>query len=491
MPKQLFEISDFKNWIVNDETTQSNKWFVDMLWLDPWSEEWILQINNRLEAETTTSMTSSPLSNVVFDWKIISWNSDKELWYESTANTWTLMHTNTNNWDNNDIIVYQDYLIYASNDRLWRSTWTTIWAWFTDSPTRWSGTTFSNGTSADDHFFKIFNNRLYVSDWNFIAELDWASDPATPWNWIFTAEKFILPKWESINSLEVTWWLLAIWTESGTFYLWDWSSANASQIIKTTLWSISAMIQLENTLFVFAWIWWTVYRYNWADLIPVIQIPNFNMNADTFVRKPAVRRYKNGIIFWIPDNWIYVFNRIKEWDSFSLVKYWNLNWWKTIDNDDGIIYSIFMTSTWSTNAEFIVWYDHSSTKGIDRTWSVRYRMYEAWSWDTSAAPYLETFVYELRDNNWKPTKVQWVQWLFKETVESSTDRNNIEVEYRINRDTSYTVLWDIWNDWIDLDKILRWIGKRVDKIQFKVKFWEKSTSDVWNRNTKLTNLKIF
>jgi len=487
MSKQLLSIDWFKEAIVNDETTQWNKGFVDMLWLDPWAEDWVLQINKRLIADTTVWLSENPYSNTTFDWKTLYWMDSKEIWYENTTDTWTLLHTNSNAWDNVDLITYQDYLIYAANTKLWRSTNTTI-AWgFTDNPTWWSGTVFTNGVW--NHYFKVFNNRLYITDWNFLSELDGASDPATPTNWIFTAEKFTLPKWEVIQTLEVIWWQLALWTQQGNFYLWDWASANASQIIKTQLWGITAMIQVENTLFVFAWVSWTVYRYNGADLVPAIQIPRFNIGSTAYVYKTGVRRYKNWFIFWISKNWIYVYNRVKEWESFSLNKYGNLSWWRVIDEFDWTIYSLYVIDQSSSDDRFLVWYLHW-TRWIDKPSETdRYRMEEAWSNDTTAAPFFETFVYELRDNNWKPNKVQWLQWLFKD--DWANVNNNIKVEYRLENNTSYTVLWSIWEDGIDANKILRWIWKRVAKMQFRVKFWRESNSISWVQNTKLIQAKIF
>ena len=488
MSKQILSIDWFKEWIINDETNQANKGFMDMLWLDPWTEDWVLQINKRLVQDTHTSLSENPLSNATFDWKTLYWMSNKEIWYENTTDTWTLLHTNSLSWDNDDLIVYQDYLIYASNTKLWRSTNTTI-AWgFTDSPTWGSWTTFTN--SSWSRYFKVFNNRLYITDWEFLAELDWASDPWTPWNWVFTAEKFTLPKWEIIQALEVIWWQLALWTQQGNFYLWDWASANASQIIKTSLWGITAMIQIENTLFVYAWVTGTWYRYNGADLVPSIQIPRFNISATSFVSKTWVRKYKNWFIFWISKNGIYIYNRVKEWESFSLVKYWHLSGWQVIDANEWTIYSIYIIDQSSSDDRFIVGYLYDSSIWIDKAdSSIRYRMEEAGTGDDSASPYIETYVYELRDNNWKPNKIQGIQALFKD--DSSNVENNLKVLYRLNNDTIYTELWSIWEDWINIDKILRWIWKRAHKVQFKILVGRETTSATGVRNTKLVQLKIF
>ena len=490
MARELLSINDFSQWMVNDTTAQWSKWFADMSWVDIWTEDWVAQINKRLEQDTTTSMTSDPLSNATFDGKIISWNSDEEIWYNNTWTTWTLLHTNSNSWDNDDIIVYQNYLIYASNDRLGRSTWTTIGWWFTDSPTWWSGSTFSNWSATDTHFFKIFNNRLYVSDWNFLAELDWASDPSTPWNWVFEPEAFTLPEWEKIVSMEVIWSELGLWTEWWNFYLWDWASDNASQIIKTSLWGITAMIQLENTLFVFAWLNWTIYRYNGADFKPVFRVPNVNISTSSFVRKPAVRKYKNWFIFWLTKNGIYVINRADETKPLAMNKYWPFSWWQQVDEFDPVIFSIYIINQASSEDEFIVWYRYNLVEKIDRVnTNKRYRLEEAWSWDTSVSPYIDTIEYQLRDANGKPNKVQWVQWFFRDTSISSIDRNNIQVEYKFNTDQNFTVLWMIWNEWIDINKILRWINKRVHKITFRIRMWWEFSST--NDNTKLIWLKIF
>jgi len=490
MSKQLLEINFTWKGILNDATKQVTDGFVDMSWVDIWTEPWVMQINKRLEVDTTTWMTERPLSQTVFDWKIISWNANEELWYNSTWTTWTLMHTNANNWDNNDVVTYQNRLIYASRTRLWRSTWLTIAWWFTDNATWWAGWPLFTNWWSEPHYFRIFNNRLYISDGNILAELDWASAPLSPSSWVMTPSKFILPEEEVIKSLEVIWSQLAIWTEAWNFYLWDWASANASQIIKASLWWINAMLELENTLYVFAWLNWTVYRYNGADFIPTIQIPDMNILFSSFVRQPAVRKYKNWMIFAIPNNWIYVWNRVKEWESFSLAKYWPLSGGQQIDSTDWELQSLFIIDEIISDDRFLVGYEYNNVMHIDRVSDTKfYRMEEAWSWDVSVAPYIETVMYELRDKNGKPNKVQWIQWMFNAVIVSSADRNNIQIEYRLDRTSAYTVLWIIWENWINLDKILRWIWKRVSKIQFRIKMWWTVLTTL--NNTKLTNLKIF
>lgn len=487
MSKQLLSIDSFDRWIINDETNQVTNGFVDMSGIDIWDEPWIVQINFRLEEDTTTNLDEEVLSQTIFDDTIISWMGNKELWKNASWTTWELMHTNATVWDNQDIITYQDFLIFTSRQRIGRSTNTTIAWWFIDNPTwgSWSFT-FDNWEADDLHFFKLFNNRLYISDWNILVELDWASDPTNPWNWIVTQKKFVLPENEQIRALEVIGWQLALWTKAWNFYLWDWVSANASQIIKTSLWGIQAIIQIENTLFVFAWIDWTVYRYNWADFMPVIQIPNFNIQNNTFVRKPWVRKFKNGMIFCIPRNWIYVYNRINQNTPYVYNKYWPLSWGGEIKSTQWDVNCIFVINPDTTNDEFIVWYRNSvvSWEKIDRVSSnKRYRIEEAWSSNTSVAPFIETQVYQLRDNKGKPNKVQWVQWLFNDSL------NRLQVEYRLNNDTSYTILWTIWITWVDINKILRGINKRVDKIQFKFKMWWNFFSST--DNTKLIQIKIF
>ncbi len=494
MAKQLLNIDKFPTGIINNETSQTVDGFVDMVWIDMISQPWVAQINNRLENDTTTWMTTRPLSAAVFDGKVLVWNEDEEIWYENTANTWTLLHTNTNNWDIEDLIVYQKHLIYASIDELWRSTNTTIAGWFTDNPTWGSGTNaFDVWESDKPHFFKIFNNRLYISDGNLLAELDWASSPSDPTLWVFTSDKFMLPEGEIIISMEVIGSLLALWTESGNYYEWDWVSANASTIVKSNIWGINALIQIENTLFALAWIDWVVYRFNGADFKPDIKIPNnrFNLSSTSKTRKPAVRRYKNWFMFAIPKNGIYIYDRVDTNSKFILTKYGNLSDWQLIDQFDWDIRMLFITDPTSSIDSFIVWYEYNGTTTIDRTSSsTKYRMYESWAWDDTSAPFFETQVYELRDNNWKPNKVQWVQWLFNDTNEIS-EFWNIRIYYRINRNETYVLLWDIWNDWVDFDKILRGIWKRVDKVQFKILFWAETISDTNPRNTKLTWLRIF
>jgi len=491
MSNQILSINGFENWIINDETAQVTNGFVDMSWIDIWTEDWIAQINFRLEQDTSTSMSDDVLSFTSFDWTTIAWLSWKEKWQNASWTTWTTMSTTTTTWDNHDITTYQNYLIYASRTIIGRSTNTTIAWWFTDNPTWWTWTfTFANGGATDLHFFKEFQNRLYISDWNILTELDWASAPTVPANWVVTQSKFVLPVNESIRSLEIIWNSLAIGTLAWNFYLWDWSSANASQIIKTSLWGIHAMIEIENTLFVFAWIDWTVYRYNGADFIPVIQIPNFNILSNSLVRKPAVRRFKNGMIFCIPRNWIYVYNRVDEKSPFRLNKYWPLSDWWEIKETQWDVNALYVINITTTNDQFVIWYRNSKVSWdfIDRTSSTkRYRIEENGTDDTSVSPYMDSVVYELRNKKWQPLKVQWVQWLFK-TQTNQLDR--LQVEYRLDNTIAYTVLWTIGITWVtDLTKILRWINRRVDKVQFRFRIGGNNASVA--ENTKITMIKIF
>lgn len=472
MSKELLSIDNFSDWIINDDTLQTTRWFADMSWLDVYTEDWMAQPYTKPAVETFTSLNENPNGFIKFDWRMLAWMDDEEIWSEATANTWTLLHTNANAWDNLDITTYQNHLIFASNTRLWRSTNTTI-AWgFSDSPAWVWDSTFLNWTANDPHFFKNFNNRLYISDWNVIAELDWASDPTTPANWVFTDDIFKLTEWEVIKTMEVIWSQLAIWTESWTLFIWDWASANASAIIPAQFWGITAMVNVENTLFVFAWVNWTVYRYNWTDLVPVIQIPNVVSSSSwTFVRKNGVKRYKNWMMFALPLNALYVFNRVKEWQPFTLTKYWNLSWWQDIAASAITVFSLFVQPwtvvSWDT---IFIGYDVSWTEKIDRITDANWLYTDA---------LLETVEYFLRDKNWKPNKVQWVQLKFRDLISS-----DVTVKYKADYNTSFTTLWTISHTWFTAnskEKILRWIGQRVDKIVFKLE-WV---------NWKLINIKIF
>jgi len=470
MSKALKSIWDFSTWIVNDKTNQWSAWFANMIWLDIHTEQWVAQPNVKPLVETTTWLNENPNVFVQFDGKMLSWMDDEEIWYESTANTWTLLHTNGNGWNNNDLIVYNNYLLFSSNTRLWRSTNTTI-AWgFTDSPTWWSGSTYLNWDW--QHFFKLFNNRIYITDGNVLAELDWASAPTTPASWIFTQSIFRLPEGEVMLSLEVIWGQLAIGTQAGNLYIWDGASDNSSTIIKTQFWGITAMIQIENTLFVFAWLDGTIYRYNGTDLIPVIQVPDMvSTSSGTYVRKNWVKRYKNGMMFGLSLNGLYVFNRVKEWDSFSLTKYWNLSWSVNIKDSFVDVLSLYnipwTVVSWDT---IFIWYDVSGAEKIDRITDSNGLYSDA---------LLETIEYQLRNNKWKPSRIQWVQLMFRSLISSP-----VTVKYKTDYNNTFTTLGTIDHTgfWADShDTILRWISQRADKIVFRLEWL----------TGKLINLKIF
>jgi len=443
MSKPLIKIEDFTGWIANDTTNNSTNSFEEIKWVDLWREPWTIQQNRKLEA-TVSTISENVLDFVEFNWKTYSWNQDWEL-YESSNwwVTWTLVHTNTNTDDIWDVTVYWNYLYYTSNRYVWRFDWTTWNDTFKDLGT-W--------THNDVHIFKIFQNRLYVSDGNVLFEMDstetWADD-------VFTIRKN-----EEIVTIEVLWNELAMWTLSWRFYLWDWSSENASQIIQVSIWGIYALIEHENTLFAFAWVHWAVYQYTWADFVPVIQVPDVNtvaiswlLNA-SIVKHWAVRRYKNGFIFWLNRNGIYIFNRIKSWDPYTLVKYWdieNTTW-------DDKYRALWMYKPTIYNEWLLVW--HSETWGID---------YANWGTPTyynQADTEITTWFYDVRDVNSSPTFIQWVWIFFRDWGILS----KIKVFYKLDTSSIFTEMWEITKN----EQVFRGINKRASRIKFKFQIWQAS-----------------
>ena len=486
MPKQLLEINDFW-WIIHDATKQVTNGFFDVFWIDLYSEDWVAQINRSITWTEDAVITEIPISFTVFDDKLIVWAANEKIYYDN-GTIFTTLWTNTNSGDNNDIIVYQKFLVFSSESRLGISNDYTVAGWLSYNPT-WASWWPSFDNDYPFHIFNILNNRLYISDWNKIAELDGASDPTTPSNWILDTAKFILPEDEVILSMEWYGTEMAIGTEKWNIYIWDWVSTNATDIIYGNYWKITAMIQFENMLLVCAWTSWVIYYYNGSDLVPFVQVPQIDRDSNTYIHLRGIIRYKTGVLFLIPNNGIYIYARNKQ-NRFVLTKYGSLRNW-LLPTEVSNLNCVILTDV--EENFFYIWYTYSWDERVDTvddSLSNYYYLMEPTSWNISWWPYLETQVYELRGRNGKKTKVQWIQAMFSKIRNiGGSISNRILVKYRLDNDLNYTTLWEIGLWWLDEEQILRGIGKQAEKVQFRIYLWQTFWSNA--RNTKLTHLKVF
>ena len=473
-------ILDWFNWITENEISQNLNNQLDLYWLDIFTDSGICQINKRITSETLWYNYNVSCFEL-FDNIIIAsgnWELDKRI-----AWSWASMYNPTNSWDCNNIKVYMEYLIFPLDNTVWRSNTTSISWWFIEAPIWASWGNFLNWSG--DHIMKVLNRKLYISDWNVIAELDWT---ITWWpsNWIFNNNKIkIDDENETILCLEVIWNQLAIWTDKWNLYIWDWESENASSITKTDLDWITALINMQNQLFIFAWKSGVVYAYNGSDFIPVIAIPNFNQSENSFCKNNAVINYKQGILFWIWWNGLYQFNKNKgvfKLSKWGCADWYDLNYW---------IWALYLESWYKQ--EFYI----SRQRG-SFSWNYRiekldydnyYAMNEKGVGDDELAPRLLTpFINFNKD--WKKIKISWVKLLFRRSITwAGTEANRVKVEYRLNRDDDFTELWTIGAWGVDIDLILRWIDKLCYQIQLRLKFWSDLIAN-WH-NTKLIWLKIY
>jgi len=473
MSKALITIDSWISWISQDK----QKWFDSMVWVDIFREDWIVQINRKLNAinswnDVTTDVISS-FCEFVVSWTryLLAQETAAKLYKSSNSwSTWATANTNTawSSWDRVwfDLVVFNWYLYYTTKTYLWR---TADLSTFVDNYKA-----FLIWTSLI-HPMIVFQNKLYIWDWYNLSELN------TAWTALIDAI-FTLPTDEIIYSLEVFWNNLAVWTQNWNLYIWDWSSANSSAIIYSDNWPITAIKQLNNTLFIFAWLYWYIYTYNGADMLPYLRIPNFislnrdDLFASTTVIHTWVKWYKNWIIFWYWWNWVYVLNKNKSWDSFSLIKYWSLSWslWSTIKP----IPFIIQPDKWGDY--LIVWWDKKMDSVTEWLWTYFYTQWDA---------YIETPIYDITDSNWQDSLIQWFQvllWTAAEVWALYTDASSkIKLSYKIDRATNYTALTTEITSSND-EKIIFEIFKRWREIQFKIDLWDSS----WN-NTKLRQIKIY
>jgi len=340
MRKQKFFINDFSGGILADTTKQSLNSFKQVKGLDIWGEPWKLLLNKKFK-ETAYSSWSDSITSFgyyVSEWKFFAGDRDWKFYFSTGLDDWTLS-THTDVWyiDCKMFLEYQGYFFYCKNNDIWYFNGV---AWTDDylSSVLWGS--FENGNG--NHIMVSFNEKLYISDDNVVAEIDGSSGSIGAW--IFTKQKCLLEFWEEITAMVVLNGYIAIGTNYGWFYLWDWESEGARQEIKTWLWSITAMIEHQNTLFVvFANNGDTpqyIYQYNGSDFIPIVQFPknSFGWFDRFFWSLNWLFEFKDWLIFksvTSNDSWsigcLYVLNKWPK-TSYALTRYWeywnegNIEW---------------------------------------------------------------------------------------------------------------------------------------------------------------------
>jgi len=473
MGKPIITLDTWSGWI----SPNKQKGYQDMKWVDIYREDWVVQLNRRLnELASWADITDDVITQYIeFDWEVVV----QEQWVDimkwtSDWSTWTAAHTNGQTWDWFDLAVFQWNLFYTSTAKLWRATDLST---YNDSLA-----SFTNWTQ-DIHPMKIFQNKLYVWDWNTLLEVDSDAGSTT------SASAFILPSDEIIYSLEVLWNEIALWTNNWNFYLWDWSSANSSVIIKTDKWAIRWLVEIDNTMFIFAWNLWTIYVYNWSDLVPFLSIPDFvdSNNSDYFqstcAKHTSIKLFKNWIIFWITQNWLYVLNRNSKNQPFALTKYWDTD--NTASSTTPVI--PYLIDADKNVDDLIVWYGKKMDKVTIWSWDYFYKQGEA---------YIQTPHFDITTEFWFSELIQWILTLFWATLEQSglynDPVNTLRIKYRFDRAETFSPTAEDWTTLTteitdsNVDSVIREIMWRWREIQFRLEIWTSS----WE-NTKLVQIKIF
>jgi len=526
MPKIIERIENFNLWITNDITS---KWFQEMEWFDIFSEPWLLKVHKELSNisatfdDTMKDMVRYDLNATTY-WVltdssiyIVSWTDKFEahnitwFWSDIKVYKWEMYWSWSNTWIWKSILTELDWgiddsvaTITVDSTTDYPSSWTIViekevitYTWTTATTFTWC-TRWDNSSTAVPHttntkviwfiddfqtfsvdysgwwigkHMKVYQNRLYACDGYSLSEWDWT---------VWTNDKFVLPEVDIITSIETLETQLCLWTSEltsawsfsiwwGNLYFWDWSSANATNIIRTPLQWITALKEWENTLFAFPWFEWEIYRYNGADLLKIYQIPNYSPSANKTIEQNQVRVFNNWMLFWTRQ-WLYQLNRLVSWDWFTLHKYWT-----TSENTgDEIITMLYITGA----SDFYVWYSEDWDR-LDVTWN---NLYE------KSSTTLITNLINLTNNKMQPQRVTWLiaEWF------TSFNVWEIDIYYKIDKDietwADFTLLWTIDpGNTNRLAYMLTWIWKKSKYIQFKFKIWRTTWSSTW---VKIKSLNI-
>lgn len=458
-------IKKWATWINNDE----QEGFQDMKGVDPFSEKWIVQINRASVAWTFTADWDIYWFTE-FLWKLYLttqdwWANNSQIW-ESSDNwsTWTKKNDNTYAWNGWDLIVYHWYMYYSSDKYIWR---TVDASWFTDD-------FFDLWTTVNiqPHLFVVFQDNLYVTNWYQIRWYDWTSWDTTD---------FVVPEDETIISITKIWDEIAFWTDKWTLRLWDWTNTAVNKIIDTNLWPMTAIVEIDNQLFIFAWIYWVIYRYTWADLEPYITIPEWNVaqwtswQNSTSVKQNWVSPYKNWIVFKWNQNETYLLSRNDDKEPYWLVIYWDNTFATTSSNLT--IPVVYMQGSLEHDDWLVIWYWDSDIDIVNPTWA----RYAFWTDINDCNAYIDLPLLDISSDEWKEDLVSWIQCFLKDV----TSNQSVRVWYKLDWATSFTeISTAITED--NHANVINEIEQVWNIIEFRLALWDWS----WN-NTRLTQFKYF
>jgi len=438
MATEIIHINDFKGGIITDETLQTTNTFHDMEGVNLWEEPGTLQINSAYKTPWTFTGTNTLQA---FQWfeaanKFI-WAEDNtnKFHYTTDWNTWTqLAQTAWGTWNIVNFVEYNSVLLY------WLD-----WAWSTvleyiasDLTTTNSFQTFAN--DVNPVIWVVFQNRAYFTNGNNVAELDGSAAPGTPGSWVWDDDAFVIPDEETILTMTVFSDRLAIGTDLWNVYIWDWASDNADQIITTSFGPVYRLLELDNTLYMFAWFGnsrnepYYIRQFNGSDFVPVMQIPD----GQFIDRHDNVWLYLNGFFMLTEDQStttnrkVWQVNRNSAGEPLALTRYGN--YWTNTQAPNG-----FMVKRWY----LFVWHNDDTLEYIALWQSTKQTL----------TNFIETQKYEVKDTKWFNRLIKAIQWL----------GSNATIQYSID--------WWAYTPWtaatLTKDVMYR-IQKRANTIQFKI-----------------------
>lgn len=329
--KELINISDFSWGIAPDETLQSNNSFANLKGFDIWSDPWYLS--------AMVDFRYTALFNI---WT----NTVKWMWYYSKygriflSTSWgkfynttdplsgfsELVYTDTWNVDWVYFCEYKWRLFYCKTNNIWYftgvagTTWllTTLWGSFVNNQA--------------PHIMVLMNDKMYISDWNVIAELDWWV--WAPSSWVFNNTKATIPEWDKITAMINYNGMMYIGTSWGKIYSW-WGEVGGATSVYSLEWSssIEGFGVIENMLVVFFFWEYTrrqyLYYYNGSSFSPLIALWKTWIYNDYFgFNWSNIYSYNGWLLFpvvtfklWV-GSWIELCLLKKDpWKWFALIKF--------------------------------------------------------------------------------------------------------------------------------------------------------------------------
>lgn len=251
------------------------------------------------EAETITLTDKvNAMITVNSTGDIIAFSSDGKIFRKAFgASTWTLVYTDSGGGDILNAIEYNDYVYWFTAGNIHRIAVADIDADWTGSVTE-DYKTFTNG-NANAHPALEFNNKLYIGDGYYLAELDYFG--------ILTGDKLEIFHDEEIRAITFGGAMMRIFSRKSTKsmgghkYYWNGASLAYNERVYFNQ-TIHAAFSDGGVDFVLAGTRPFLYQSAGYELQPVKRIPLVYDNEDLFISPNAIDMYDNLLVFGLAES---------------------------------------------------------------------------------------------------------------------------------------------------------------------------------------------